>query len=179
MAEQALFDAYPEGFPRVLVAGSVINLRFFVPGKAVAAGRPRSRVQKRAGGTPYAQIYMPKETLDYEDRVAQHARSQLLGLEVEGEGDRDFLLPIVAARVVVSLRINKLKPVSYPARVVHDVFKPDGDNLAKSVFDGVVKGAIIKDDCLITDHSVAKRFAAPGHPEGVEIDITAIPTEVP
>jgi Holliday junction resolvase RusA-like endonuclease len=82
-------------------------------------------------------------------------------------------------RVLLTLRFNLPKPKSYPKRVVHHLKKPDIDNYAKALIDGLVKGRIIEDDGLVTDLTIQKRYLEPGHPEGVEVDLTALPAEVP
>ena len=102
---------------------------------------------------------------------------QLMKVPTEGEGE-DFTLPLRDMRVLMTLRFNLPKPKSYPARVVHHTKKPDIDNYAKGVLDGLVKGRIIADDGMITDLVILKRYVEPGHPEGVEVDLTGLPTEV-
>ena len=94
-------------------------------------------------------------------------------------GDDEFTLPLSDSRVLLTLTVYRDKPASYPKRVVHDTKKPDADNLAKSVIDGIVRGEIIKDDAMITDLTVRKRYADDEHPAGVLVDLTAVKVEVP
>lgn len=130
------------------------------------------------GGKPWVQFYEEKKSSDWQDHVAEVSRVQALAAEVEGEGD-DFLLPLEDCRLLVRMRFNVTKPKSYPARVVDATKKPDIDNLAKGVLDGLVKGRVIADDNAVTDLMLYKRYVEPGHPAGVEVEVTAVPCEVP
>lgn len=76
--------------------------------------------------------------------------------------------------MLVVMRFNLPKPASYPASLVQHTKKPDLDNLVKSVLDGLVKGQILEDDKYITDLTISKRYTEPGHPVGVEVEITNI-----
>jgi Holliday junction resolvase RusA-like endonuclease len=172
-----LFDLYPAGFPAALAVGSVVSLRLFVPGETVPQQRPRGRVQKGKGGAPYVQFYEDKRCVDYQDHVATHVRAQVVKVPVDGDGGT-FTVPFENVRALVALRFNIRKPVSYPARIVDHTKKPDLDNLAKGVLDGLVKGLLLSDDNCITDLGLSKRYATDVHPEGVEIDVTVMPTEV-
>lgn len=124
------------------------------------------------GRKPMPQLYTPKETQAWEAHVADTARAQLLGVEVEGD---DFTMPIEASRVLAHIRFNIKKPVSYPKSVVHATKKPDLDNLVKAVLDGLVQGRVLEDDNCVTDMMVSKRYEHPlDHPAGVEIELTCI-----
>lgn len=138
--------------------------------------RAQARVLTPKGGRPRPQIYTPAMTVAWEDHVGEQAQKQLLGLEAQGDGE-DFLLPLDGYRFITVMRFNMHKPKSYPARIVHHTRKPDRDNLEKAVLDGLVKGRIIADDNAVTDGYSYKRYATPDHPQGVEIDLTAIPVE--
>lgn len=174
--EAPLFEAYPLGYPSAFVAGRSLSLTLFIPGTPVAKERPQAKVITPKGGRPFPQFYTPKKTADWEDYIAEAARFQLSQVETVGEGP-DFILPLDGYRFLTTIRFNLAKPKSYPARIVHHTKKPDRDNLEKAVLDGLVKGRIIKDDAMITDGLSFKRYVEPGHPEGVEIDLTAIPVE--
>lgn len=129
------------------------------------------------GGRPFPQMYADPRSEAWEAHVADSVVEQLLQTPTQGQGE-DFVLPLEECRVLLTLRFNLPKPKSYPARVVHHTKKPDIDNYAKAVIDGLVKGRIMADDGMITDLMIQKRYIEPGHPEGVEIDLTAIPCEV-
>lgn len=110
--------------------------------------------------------------VSWEDTVAHWAKQQIMKVPPMGEG-QDFRLPL-DGRIVLTLRFNMHKPVSYPKTVIHHTKKPDVDNLAKAVLDGLAKGRIIVDDNSVTDSYAYKRYEVPGHPEGVEIDMTVV-----
>jgi Holliday junction resolvase RusA-like endonuclease len=141
----------------------------------VAQQRPRAKVITPAGQRPRPQIYDPPESRDYKQHVAETVRAQALGVEVVGS---DFTLPFKDVQCFLNLRFNIAKPVSYPARVTVHTKKPDFDNLAKGVLDGLVMAKILGDDGCVTDSTIMKRYVEPGHPEGVEIDLTVRPVEV-
>ena len=146
------------------------------PTGPVAKERPQAKVITPKGGRPFPQFYTPAMTAAWEDHVGESARNQLLGLEAEGDGE-DFTLPLNGYRFLTVMRFNLVKPKSYPKRIVHHTKKPDRDNLEKAVLDGLVKGRILGDDNAVTDSLSFKRYEEPGHPAGVEIDLTAIPVE--
>lgn len=120
------------------------------------------------------QTYPDKRSVAWEEYIASNSRMQVLAVEVDGE---DFKLPLEKCRVLLSLRFNLPKPKSYPKRIIWHTKKPDIDNYAKAVIDGLVKARIIEDDGLITDLNIQKRYVEMGHPEGVEIDLTALAVE--
>lgn len=179
----SLFALYPSGFPAALVAGRAVSLSLFVPASkendrpVEPLHRHRVKVLTPAGQKPRPQMYADPRSAKWEEYVAETVVAQLMQVPTEGEGE-DFTLPLRAVRVLMTLRFNLPKPVSYPARVVHHTKKPDIDNYAKGVLDGLVKGRILEDDGLVTDLMIQKRYVEPGHPEGVEIDLTALPAEV-
>lgn len=170
-----LSAAHPAGFPSALVVGSSVALRLFIPGKPEPKRRHRARVVQAAGRKPFVQTYSDGKSRDYEQMVADVAVHQVRTVPVDGDG-QDFTLPFTG-RVLVTLRLNMPKPVSYPKSVVHHTKKPDVDNLAKAVLDGLVHGGVLKDDGLVTDLTTFKRYVEDGHPEGVEIDLTVIGTD--
>ena len=149
-----------------------LSLKLYVDGKAEPQARPRGRVvAPKHGGKPWVQFYEEKKSSDWQEQVAVQTRAQIPKIEVHGDGD--FTLP-AEGRVLMGIRFNLEKPKSYPASVIHHTRKPDVDNLAKAVMDGLVKGRILKDDNMVTDLTVYKRYATPDHPPGVEIDLTII-----
>jgi len=182
----SLFAVHPAGHPAAVVAGRAVSLTLFIPPRPIKKPadrgieplhRHRVKVITPSGGKPLPQMYPDPRSEAWEEWVAKQAFEQLMQVPTQGEGE-DFTLPLREMRVLVNLRFNLPKPKSYPKRVVHHVKKPDIDNYAKAVIDGLVKGRIIEDDGLITDLAIQKRYLEPGHPEGVEVDLTALPTEV-
>ena len=170
---------HPSGFPGIVAAGAVVNLRLFIPGDPIPQSRPRGRVVQASGKKPFVQFYEDKPSAQYKEHVAEVVRFQALKTPVVEVGSgKDFLLPFEDVRCLVTLRFNMKKPVSYPKRIVDHTKKPDFDNLAKGVVDGIVRAGILKDDGCITDATVQKRYADDDHPVGVEVDLTVMPTEV-
>lgn len=49
--------------------------------------------------------------------------------------------------------------------------KPDIDKLSRAVLDGLTDGGLIRDDALVVDLTVSKRYPNPGDPCGVGVDI--------
>lgn len=137
--------------------------------------RPRAKVLPTKPPRPH--VYNDPRSTKWEEYVAQMVMDQLMKTPTTGEGD-DFVLPLRDCRILMTVRFNLPKPKSYPARVVHHTKKPDLDNYAKAILDGLVKGRILEDDGLVTDLMIQKRYVEAGHPEGVEIDLTALPCEV-
>ena len=170
VAREALFELFPFGFPSAMRIGPVVNITVFIPGPPAPKGRHRSRVvTPKGGGKPWVQNYTDAKTVAWEERVAAEARSQITSVEVAEGGD--FTLPLTG-RMMISLRFNLHRPTSYPKSVEHHLKRPDVDNLAKAVLDGLQNANIMTEDNLVTDLTVAKRYVSDGHPEGVEIDIT-------
>ncbi len=165
--------ADPLGFPAASVAGSAASLQLFVSGKPVPKGRPRGRaVTPKGGGKPWIQFYTDEGTVTWEAWVAHRVVEQVTHLEVLG--DSDLRLPF-AGRVLVSLRFNFERPKSTPKSVLYPVKnRTDVDNLAKAVLDALQNARVLVNDNIVTDLTVIKRYADDAHPEGVEIDITAL-----
>ena len=126
------------------------------------------------GKAPFVQFYPDRKSDQYQDAVADWARQQVLTLSTSVH----FRMPLTMCRLLVTLRFNIDKPKSYPARVVDHTKKPDLDNLSKGILDGLMKGKIIVDDAMVTDLSLQKRYSTWDHPQGVEIDLTAMPCEI-
>lgn len=161
----------------------MVNIRLFIPADkdddrpVEPLHRHRVKIITPAGQRPRPQVYADPRSAKWEEYVAEQALEQLMHTPTVGEGP-DFVFPLVDMRVLVTLRFNLPKPKSYPARVVHHTKKPDVDNYGKAILDGLVKARILADDGMVTDEMTMKRYVEPGHPEGVEIDLTALPTEV-
>ena len=128
-------------------------VQFTVEANPVPKGRPKF---SKIGG--FVRTYTPKKTSDYETIVretAQQAMGQTEPLETPTAVYLYFRLPI---------------PKSYPKKRLQaclngserPIKKPDIDNLAKSVLDGL-NGSVYKDDGQIVSLHVTKVYAsAPG-----------------
>lgn len=119
-------------------------VEFAIPGKPFAKQRPKATV---AGGR--ARVYTPKETVSFESKVAEIARP-FFPAPIEGP---------VKLRIVAVFAIpgswSKRKQVE--AEGTHHVQKPDGDNLLKSIKDGMNRIAW-RDDCQVADVRCVKRW---------------------
>lgn len=167
-----LFESYYGREPRAVRSGRAVSLNLFVEGHPEPKHRHRSRVVQTKG-KPFVQHYNDPRTTAWEDDVATQVKDAIIQLPLE-HTEQDFVLPF-KGRLLVTLRFNLAKPKSYPKTVVHHTKKPDVDNLAKSVLDALQKAGVIDNDNLVTDLTVSKRYAELTHPEGVELDLTALP----
>jgi Holliday junction resolvase RusA-like endonuclease len=125
-------------------------LRFTIPGAAVGKGRPIAG-KSFAGFTT---LRTPGKTLRYESEVKLFAAQAMAG--------RDLIGCAVAVRLDVFCAIPKSMTKKDRARVERgDLFpttKPDLDNVAKAVFDGM-NGVVWKDDVQVVQAVVSKRYS--------------------
>ena len=125
-------------------------LRFTVPGAPQGKGRPRiGKVGQ------HARMFTPQKTVAYEGMVAHAAQLALAGGPLlDGPVGANVFLdcPVPASwsdkkqRMALS---GEMLPTS----------KPDCDNVVKAIFDGL-NGVAWRDDVLVVDLRVRKRFAA-------------------
>jgi Holliday junction resolvase RusA-like endonuclease len=125
------------------------SVQFTIDAAPVPKGRPR--YSARSG---FVRTYTPKKTADYETIVRVAAQQAMT---------REPLETPTAVYLYIRLPI----PKSYPKKRVaacltgleRPVKKPDIDNLAKSVLDGL-NGTVYKDDGQIVSLHVTKVYAA-------------------
>jgi Holliday junction resolvase RusA-like endonuclease len=163
---------HPGAFPSVSAVGEAVSLTFYIAGKPVPKGRPRGRAVMKAGGKPWVQFYSDPATVDWEKYVSRRVLDQLDELAARDD-DIAIALPFTE-RCLVTLRFNLAKPKSTPKAQFPVKSRTDVDNLAKAVLDSLQNAGLIANDNIITDLTVSKRYADEDHPEGVEIDITAL-----
>lgn len=128
---------------------------FAVPGAPVAKGRPRFTVREAPGRRPFAKVYTPPETADYETRVKWYAKAAMRG--------RKPYDGAVAAIVILFLPI----PASWSRKDREDALRgtirptsrPDLDNYLKAVGDGL-NGIVLCDDSQITTIQITKVYGA-------------------
>jgi Holliday junction resolvase RusA-like endonuclease len=132
-------------------------IRFTVPGKPVAKGRPR--LSTRGG---FARAYTPAKTVAYEGLVAMAGQEAMAGAAP------------YTGPVAVSLTAVFPIPSSWPkkrrAEAHWHTGKPDGDNLAKSVGDGL-NGVCWRDDSQVASWRVLKTY---GETPGLHVEVTAL-----
>jgi Holliday junction resolvase RusA-like endonuclease len=142
-----------------------LTLSVFVPGDAIAKGRPRFGRGGRA--------YTPKRTVEWEEYVlfyliaSRHAPFpplEPLALDLE------FLFK----RKKLPGRKRSTGIFYDPESVVWHVRRPDVDNLAKGIMDALVKSGIICDDKQIAGLVVVKKWATMHDPPGTRILLRAL-----
>ena len=137
-------------------------VEFFVPGQPVGKGRPRATV--RAGR---ARLYTPAKTEKYEARVALFAQQAMAGR------------PVMAGPVALSVTALFPIPTSWPkkrqaaarAGTEQHTKRPDADNCAKAVLDGL-NGVVWKDDSQVVTLSIEKRYAEVPRVEVLVVPLT-------
>ena len=108
---------------------------FSIPLEPVAKGRPRVT---RRGFT-----YTPKKTKDFEVAIRNYWREENL-----------YMMPEAALVLDMIFYVRKPKKPKHE----YPITRPDVDNFLKAVMDGL-NGLAWKDDSLITDVHVKKRYA--------------------
>jgi len=133
-------------------------ITFTVPGEPQGKGRPRAF---RAGKG--IRMFTPAKTEAYEQQVASAGREAMAGREpLQGPLSVD-LVAVVAVPQSWSKkrRAGALDGSELPAK------KPDADNVAKAVADGL-NGIAYRDDAQVVDLRVRKRY---GEVPGVRVEI--------
>jgi len=109
--------------------------------------RPRATV---IGG--HARIYTPRKTVEYEKKIGAAWKSEFGEEPFEGA---------VSVRIVTFMPIpkssTKQKRKDMEERKTRPVTKPDADNLAKAILDGL-NGIAFRDDNQIVDLSISKYY---------------------
>jgi len=122
---------------------------FDIEGNPVPKGRPRFRRTKT-----FITTYTPKKTLDFEDQVKKAAQDAM--------GKTDLLETPIAVYLYFRLPIpqsySKKRSEACLSGSQRHVKRPDLDNLAKSVLDGM-NGIVFKDDSQITSLHCTKVYS--------------------
>lgn len=142
------------------------TIRFTVHGAAVPKDRVRHRIVTPKHGKPFVQVYTPKETVEYEERVGQLAK--------RAWGPHPPSLRPIELQITVYAEI----PESWPkwkregaARgeiLPTDV--PDVDNVVKAISDGM-NGVVYRDDGQVCTIDAVKLFAQEGSAGYVEVAV--------
>lgn len=119
---------------------------FLVPGDPQGKGRARS--------TRSGRHYTPGKTVAYEGLIAHAAAEVMQGRPLI---DSACAVEIIALFGVPASWSAKRKAQAL-AGVIKPARKPDFDNIAKAVGDGI-NGVVWRDDSLAVDGSVSKRYA--------------------
>lgn len=140
---------------------------------ALGTPKPKARPRVVRRGN-FVQTYTPATTVNWEQTIVWQAKQAMVGVQVSHPEEALDAFPF-EGRILAVVRFNVVKPKS-AARCVQYPLKAqpgDVDNLAKSVLDALQLSGTIADDKTVTDLTVSKRFVEPGHPEGVEVELTA------
>lgn len=153
--------------PLWIVGPELCVFGFNALGTPKPKGRPRATTNKKTG---QALIYTPDTTVEWENQIGWQAKQAMSWIMVN-RGD-DIPWPFTK-RVLMTLRFNMRRPASLPKRITHPLTGADVDNLEKCVLDALQNVNLIANDNLVTDLDAVKRFEEPGHPQGVEVEMTA------
>lgn len=147
-------------------------IEFFVPGKPVGKGRPLASVR---GGR--VSMRTPEKTRDYEGLVAHYAS---VARRASGESFATIYVDDgrkVWARqhpVLVSIELRFLRPKGHRKADLawrHHTQKPDIDNVAKAILDGLVLGGVISDDTQVVGLSILKRWVTDSVEESARVKV--------
>ena len=122
-------------------------LSFTIPGPAKGWQRPGARVVGKR-----VRFYTQKGTRQYEARVADAALSAMLANGV-AQAPRDALVSVF----IEVYRAGKVRPV-----------RPDLDNIAKGVLDGMTQGGVWGDDDQVYSLCVQRKLGA------ARVEVTAL-----
>lgn len=129
-------------------------VRFTIPGDPVAKGRARSVTRRGKGGASYIAHITPEKTERYEARVAVFAQQAMAGTQPE-EGAVSLS---VRAYFPIPASWSKKRQQAARDGLEHHTKRPDADNCAKAVLDGL-NGVVWKDDSQVVTLSIEKRYA--------------------
>lgn len=135
-------------------------ITLMIKGKPVPQGRPRFRIVQPKGKAPFASCYDPAESRAWKEEIKRQAIAS---------GHQ-----MLEGALSMELTFHMLRPKSLPKKIVHHMKKPDVDNLAKAVKDGM-EGVFYKNDSQVCSLRVRKVYCLE-HP-GVQVRIE--PMEMP
>lgn len=146
----------------------MVEIEFTFEGEIVPKGRPKFT---RINGYPRA--YTPKKTADYEKFVSTIARAEMLRrglnpLPCPLSVSIDVFLPVPKST-------SKKKRFAMLKSDIRPTVKPDIDNAAKSILDGM-NGVVFDDDKQIVNLNVRKFY---GNDPRVEVRIFEIEEFIP
>lgn len=121
----------------------------------IGKGRPRA-----SGKGGFVRMYTPKKTRAWEEEFAEKAAALT--------DRRGMTGPLAVSVVAVFPRVKRLPKCG--ARVPHTV-KPDVDNIAKAVLDGLEKSGIIADDKFVCSLTAESRYAASSEDAHLEVGV--------
>lgn len=132
-----------------------MRFRFEIPGEPLAKARPRASL---FGG--HAHVYTPQKTANYEGKVALAFKSAYPSACPSTKAlvvTLVFYFPLNKGDYTGTGKLGKHGLLKLAGKERH-VKKPDCDNLAKSVLDGL-NGIAFVDDSQICGLAISKRYA--------------------
>jgi Holliday junction resolvase RusA-like endonuclease len=119
-------------------------------------GVPQGKQRVRSGRTRDGRAihYTPQKTIDYERTVRILAVSALGGFGKANTGAFKVTLDIV---MPIPASWSRFKKAEASCGLIHPTVKPDIDNVAKAIFDGL-NGAVWKDDAQVVEATMRKRY---------------------
>lgn len=145
-----------------------MSITFTIPGPVKGKGRPR--VTMRGG---YASAYTPKDTANYENLV-----KVMYMQEAKGKAwmNKEPLKMIIIALQEIPKSVSKKQAALMRTDVLRPTKKPDADNIAKIICDGL-NGVAYHDDTQIVELNVFKHYSdTPGVTVTIE-EVTGDDTE--
>ncbi len=146
---------------------SPVDVRFVVPVEPVAKARPRFGRTKGGG----VRTWTPSKTHDFERTVALVASGRLCPGDVAGRPVRVDVLAVLPRPQRLCGR-DRQGRTKHPPGLVPCTVKPDRDNLAKSVLDGIRH--LLGDDSLVVCGDTIKAHAEVGSAPRVEVRVRTV-----
>lgn len=131
-------------------------MRIFIPGKAKGKGRPRFY---------NGHAITPQDTRDYETMIAMNWKAYKGGYY-----ESEPLKIDIIVNVLVPMSRKKKERMDIARGILKPTIKPDVDNIAKIVLDGL-NGVAYKDDKQVTELRVRKQYTFSEKREGVLIEV--------
>lgn len=131
-------------------------MRIFIPGKAKGKGRPRFY---------NGHAVTPQDTRDYETLIAMTWKAYKGGYY-----ENEPLRIDITVNVLVPIRRRKKEKLDIARGKLKPTMKPDVDNIAKIVLDGL-NGVAYKDDKQVTELRVRKQYTFSASREGILIEV--------
>ena len=133
--------------------------------KFIIIGEPKGKGRPRFGK---GRTYTPKDTVDYENTVSYEYQRQCGSYNFSTGGEKVPIAIIINAFAGVPKSVSKKKSVAMVRGKIKPTKKPDLDNIAKIIMDGL-NGIAYTDDSQVVSMVVNKRYATEPY---VEVVIT-------
>lgn len=130
-----------------------LEIRIVIPGQPIQQERPRSRIVKPKGKSPFVSVYDSKRSKDNKAFIASCA----VQVKPKEPLDCDLEVEIIFYRELLK-SFSKKKIEQALAGQLRPNTKPDIDNYVKAVFDGI-NGIIWKDDARVVDLKTSKYYS--------------------